>query len=75
MVCISLNINITAGKGEDFIRFVAAYDVSMRMEMGNINISEAMNSTVFIRLSASTGGKCVVFYVWSTVDVTHTELV
>jgi beta-aspartyl-peptidase (threonine type) len=43
------------GKGEDFMRHLAAYDVSCRMEMAGLTISEAVRQTVFQRLPNGSG--------------------
>lgn len=46
----------TTGKGEEFMRHVAAYDVSARMEVGGWSLQEAVRQTVFSKLPADTGG-------------------
>jgi beta-aspartyl-peptidase (threonine type) len=44
------------GKGEDFMRHVAAYDVSARVEIGGMTLEEAVQDTVFKKLPAESGG-------------------
>ena len=44
------------GKGEEFMRYLAAYDVSARMEYGQKTLIEASNETVFNKLPIGSGG-------------------
>ena len=44
------------GKGEDFMRYVAAYDVAMRIDIGKRDLGTAVKETVFERLPLGTGG-------------------
>jgi L-asparaginase / beta-aspartyl-peptidase len=48
------------GHGEEFMRYLAAYDVSARMEYGGKPFLDAVNETVFSRLPAETGGMIAV---------------
>jgi beta-aspartyl-peptidase (threonine type) len=44
------------GKGEEFMRYVAAYDVSARMEIGGMSLNDAVKDTVFNKLPTGSGG-------------------
>jgi beta-aspartyl-peptidase (threonine type) len=44
------------GTGEEFMRHVAAYDISARMEYGHQNLHDAVHGTVFTRLPKDSGG-------------------
>jgi beta-aspartyl-peptidase (threonine type) len=44
------------GKGEEFMRHVAAYDVSARVEIGGMTLEEAVQDTVFKKLPSESGG-------------------
>lgn len=48
------------GVGEDFIRHVAAYDVSARMAYGGQCLKDALHSTLFEHLPMDTGGAIAV---------------
>jgi L-asparaginase / beta-aspartyl-peptidase len=44
------------GKGEEFIRHAAAYDVSARMEIGGKSLADAARETVHTKLPKGSGG-------------------
>lgn len=44
------------GKGEEFMRYVAAYDVSARIEIGGMSLNDAVKDTVFKKLPTGSGG-------------------
>jgi beta-aspartyl-peptidase (threonine type) len=44
------------GKGEEFMRIVAAHDISARIEYGGRSLDAACRETVFKKLPAETGG-------------------
>eukprot|EP01038_Epipyxis_sp_PR26KG_P007576 gene7576-10324_t len=44
------------GKGEDFMRYCAAYDVHARMDYGGKTLIEAMKETLFEKLPIGSGG-------------------
>ena len=44
------------GKGELFIRYVVAYDISAQIEYGGLDINEACRRTIHEKLPSSTGG-------------------
>jgi beta-aspartyl-peptidase (threonine type) len=44
------------GKGEEFMRHVAAYDVSARIEIGGMSLNDAVKDTVFKKLPTGSGG-------------------
>jgi beta-aspartyl-peptidase (threonine type) len=44
------------GVGEEFMRHVAAYDISARMRYGKVSLAEAAKGTVFEKLPDNTGG-------------------
>jgi beta-aspartyl-peptidase (threonine type) len=44
------------GKGEDFLRHVAAYDVSSRIAYGEMSLHDAVHSVVFEKLPPECGG-------------------
>ena len=46
----------TTGKGEEFIRYTAAADVSARMEIGRLSLAQAAWQTVFRKLPKGSGG-------------------
>jgi beta-aspartyl-peptidase (threonine type) len=48
------------GVGEEFMRLVAAYDVSARMAYGGMKLSEALRTMVHERLPEDTGGAIAV---------------
>jgi beta-aspartyl-peptidase (threonine type) len=46
----------TTGKGEEFIRHVASYDVSARMDIGKLSLKEAAKETIHKVMPALSGG-------------------
>ncbi len=44
------------GKGEEFLRHVAAYDVSARMELAGASLADAVRGTVHSKLPKESGG-------------------
>ena len=46
----------TTGKGEEFIRYTAAADMSARMEIGRRSLAQAASQTVFGKLPKGSGG-------------------
>lgn len=51
------------GVGEEFMRYVAAYDISARMQYQQDSLYEAVRGTVFKRLPVDTGGVIAVDHV------------
>ena len=44
------------GKGEEFMRYLTAYDISARMEYGGQSLKAASFDTIWKKMSANSGG-------------------
>lgn len=56
MVSCILDSNLWYNKGEEFMRYVAAYDVASRMDLLRQDLLSAVKATVFERLPPESGG-------------------